>query len=203
MKTFVLIAASLLAGLVSVAVDAEDFVAAGVVVDINRFFEVLEKESAGLSGVVQPHTAGRALVTADGIFAFLESPENVALLKDITPGTQVNVKGKVFMPSAILQAESITKDTGKITIDLKKFSENPGKKVTLSGINLCQCSLKLGGLPLSCKLGHLHHLSYAGGHAHYLQSGAGKKVHNGRHSQKVKIVGRLFPGNYLFVEEVQ
>lgn len=197
----------LLAGCLSAAEKSapvvEDFKAEGVVVDVYRFFKIAK--DSGEAQPAQAEVAGRALVTADGVYAFLETPENVAALKLLEPNSAVRVEGKVLRAGALLALSKLEK-IEKTDVALEKFAASAGEAVTLSGVNKCQCGLKVGELPHSCKLGHLHHLETADGKIyHYLQFGKAKDAFLGKdsHFKKLIVKGKLLPGNFLLVESVE
>lgn len=56
-------------------------------------------------------------------------------------------------------------------IDFGRLRSDPGRQVTLEGVNKYQCGLAVADLSHSCKLGHLHHLEADDGKIyHYLQT---------------------------------
>lgn len=183
----------------------EGFDERGVIVDVHTFFAAAASK-AGAVEVAHASTAGLALVTEEGVYAFLENPENASHLAQVEPGSVVQVKGKLLKAGALLHIESLEKQTTVPLIDFARFRNDSGAEVALSGVNKCQCGLDVGSLPHSCELGHLHHLEAADGRIyHYLQFALGQKVFlgEGYHFQRVAVKGRLLPGNYLWVQDAQ
>ena len=58
--------------------------------------------------------AARALVTKDGVYAFLETPENKLALKGVQPGTAVSIKGRLLGSGALLHIDSLAKARGLV-----------------------------------------------------------------------------------------
>ena len=183
------------------------FEADGIVADVLELFPCAIKDDKKADRARTQSTlkdvAARALVTKDGVYAFLETAENRRLLKDAKPGTAVSVKGRLLVSGSLLQIDSLTKAKGDAGVDLARYEEEEGKQVTLRGANKCQCGLNVADLPHSCSLGHLHHLEAADGKIyHYLQYGDGRAAFlgNGTHFKNVEIKARVFPGQFLLVE---
>jgi hypothetical protein len=192
----VLTASSVIAG----PNDSQDFDARGVVVDIPTFFAAAE-------GVVTDTAspANMALVTEEGVFAFLETPENEEQLRKTESGSVVRVRGKLLKRGALLHVDQLDLLTTVPLIDFAKFRADPGQQVHLAGVNKCQCGLAVADLPHSCKLGHLHHLEAEDGKIyHYLQTEPGRQAFLGRgsHSQPVAVTALLLPGQFLMVQQV-
>ena len=177
----------------------------GVIVDINRFFTAASESGAPAELQAEHEIGGRALVTEEGVYAFLETPENAGALKETEPGSVVRVWGRLLERGALVHADSLQLATTVPLIDFAAFRNDPGEHVTLAGVNKCQCGLDVGDLPHSCKLGHLHHLETGDGRIyHYLQFGSGNDAFlgSGSHFRPVEVAGRLLPGQYLLVEEL-
>jgi hypothetical protein len=184
------------------------FEADGVVADVLDLFPCAIKDDKKVDKARAQSTlkevAARALVTKDGVYAFLESPENQRLLKDVKPGTPVSVKGRLLVAGSLLHIDSLAKAKGDPGIDLSRYEDEEGKEVTLRGANKCQCGLNVSDLPHSCTLGHLHHLEANNGKVYqYLQYGDGKSAFlgNGTHFKNVEVKARVFPGQFLLVEK--
>jgi hypothetical protein len=183
------------------------FAADGVVADVLELFPCAIKDAKKADRARAQSTlkevAARALVTKDGVYAFLETPENKKLLKDVKPGTAVSIKGRLLASGALLHIDSLAKAKGDPGVDLARYDDEEGKEVTLRGINKCQCGLNVADLPHSCTLGHLHHLEADDGKVYnYLQYGDGKAAFlgHGTHFRNVEVKARLFPGQFLLVE---
>jgi len=203
----VVAAMSALAGMAraEVAKTIEDFEGHGVIVDVHTFFTAAAQDTGAVE-VAHARVAGRALVTEEGVYAFLENPENAGHLAQVGPGSVVLVKGKLLKEGALLHIEALEKQTAVPLIDFARFRNDAGREVVLKGVNKCQCGLDVGSMPHSCELGHLHHLEAADGRIyHYLQFAQGQKVFLGEgfHFQPVAVKARLLPGNYLLVQEAQ
>ncbi len=176
----------------------------GVVVDIQNFFAAAA--GAAESYVPLKGDQGRlALVTASGVYAFLETPENEVHLRGITAGDQVELSGKLLVNGTLLHIDRIRALDEALNVDLNSYRNAAGMAVTLTGQNLCQCGLDVGDLPHSCQLGHRHHLQADDGKIyHYLQYGAARKAYlgEGSHFRKVIVEVIVLPGQYLLVESV-
>jgi hypothetical protein len=180
----------------------------GIVADVLELFPRAFKDSKKIDRARAQTTlkdvAARALVTKEGVYAFLESPENQRLLKDVKPGTAVSVKGRLLVSGSLLHIDSLARAKGDPGVDLARYEDEEGKEVTLRGANKCQCGLKVAELPHSCGLGHLHHLEANDGKIYqYLQYGDGKAAFlgNGTHFKNIEVKGRVFPGQFLMVEK--
>ena len=148
----------------------------------------------------------RALVTEEGVYAFLETPENQEALAETEPGSVVWIEGKLVESGALLHIDVLKKINKVPLIDFARFRNDAGREVVLKGMNKCQCGMDVADLPHSCQLGHLHHLDAADGKIyHYLQFAAGKGAFlgEGSHFKDVEVKGRALPGNYLVVENVK
>ena len=81
----------------------------GVIVEVHSFFKAAAQDrdpaAASADGV-----AGRALVTASGVYAFLETPENQQQLAKTKPGSVVHIKGKLLEKSALLHIDMLKKN---------------------------------------------------------------------------------------------
>lgn len=185
----------------------ETFDRDGVIVAVHSFYKATEAACKKQQGFKPsgPGVADFALLTADGAFAFLETPQNQKLLAEVKPPQAVRVKGKMLPSGKLLHVDSVEKlEKTPEGVDLDRLSKVEPKPVTLDGTNKCQCGLRVGELPHSCKLGHLHHLETADGTIyHYLQFGSAKRlfVGKGAHFKKVHVKGQLLPGHFLLVEE--
>jgi hypothetical protein len=177
----------------------EAFARRGVIADPRSFFV-----AAGAAEEGQP--GSRALVTEEGVYAFMETPENERHLSRTPPGSVVRVEGKLLKEGALVYIDTLELQTAVPFIDFARFRRDPGEAVSLKGVNKCQCGLEVGSLPRSCELGHLHHLEAMDGRIyHYLRSMQGEQLFLGQgfHFQPVAVRGRLLPGNYLLVQEAQ
>ena len=176
----------------------------GVVVDIQNFFTA----AAGAAESYRPLKGdqGRlALVTASGVYAFLETPENEVHLRGITAGDKVELSGKLLVNGTLLHIDRIRTLDEALNVDLNSYRNAAGVAVTLTGKNLCQCGLDVGELPHSCQLGHRHHLQADDGKIyHYLQYGDAQKAYlgEGSHFRKVIVEVIVLPGQYLLVESI-
>lgn len=179
-----------------------DFDQTGVMVDVLSFFKAAE----GLA--MQPGKAGvptKALVTADGVYSFIETPENQQALDAVEVGSVARVRGKLLVAGRLLHADQIDAlPAGAANINLLTVADDAGSTVTLNGVNKCQCGIKVAELHTSCALGHLHHLEAEDGNLyHYLPTAAGREAFlgNGSHFKKVRITALVLPGHYLLVQE--
>ena len=184
------------------------FAADGVVADVLELFPRAIKDAKKADRARAQSTlkevAVRAFVTKDGVYAFLESPVNKKLLKDVKPGTAVSIKGRLLASGALLHIDSLAKAKGDPGVDLARYEDEQGKEVTLRGANKCQCGLNVADLPHSCTLGHLHHLEADDGKIYnYIQYGDGKAAFlgQGTHFRNVEVKARVFPGQFLLVEK--
>jgi hypothetical protein len=183
------------------------FEADGVVADVLGLFPCAIKDSKkadrARAQTTLKEVAARALVTKDGVYAFLESPENKRALKDVKPGTAVTIKGRLLASGALLHNDALSKAKGDPGVNLARYEGEEGKAVNLRGTNKCQCGLNVPEFPHSCTLGHLHHLEADDGQIYnYLQYGDGKAAFlgEGSHFKNVELKARLFPGHFLLVE---
>ena len=186
------------------------FEAEGVVADVLELFPCAIKDDKKADRARAQSTlkevAARALVTKDGVYAFLEAPENKKALKGMKPGTAVSIKGRLLASGALLHIDAISKAKVDPGVDLSKYEDEEGKEVTLRGANKCQCGLNVADLPHSCTLGHLHHLEADDGKVYqYLQYGDGKSAFrgDGSHFKNVEVKARVFPGQFLLVERAK
>lgn len=189
----------------SIRKPVEDFDRVGLLVSPHAFFNAAADARAADKDFqpAQAEVADRALVTPDGVYAFLETPANVKMLSQVAPGDTVRVQGKLLRSGRLLHATAVERSDAKV--DTAKPAADPGRVVTLSGTNKCQCGLKVESLPHNCRLGHLHHLEAADGLIYsYLQFGPGKDLLLGRgsHFKKLTVQARLLGGRYLLVESV-
>ena len=186
------------------------FEADGIVADVLELFPCAIKDDKKADRARAQSTlkevAARALVTKDGVYAFLETPENKKALKGMKPGTAVSIKGRLLASGALLHIDAISKAKVDPGVDLSKYEDEEGKEVTLRGANKCQCGLNVADLPHSCTLGHLHHLEADDGKIYqYLQYGDGKSAFlgDGSHFKNVEVKARVFPGQFLLVERAK
>jgi hypothetical protein len=184
------------------------FEADGVVADVLELFPraVKDDKKAGQARAraTLKEVAARALVTREGVYAFLETPENRRHLKGVKPGTAVSVKGRRLVAGSLLHIDSLAEAKGDPGVDLARYADEEGKEVTLRGANKCQCGLSVADLPHSCTLGHLHHLEADDGRIyHYLQYGDGRSAFlgDGSHFKNVEVKARVYPGQFLLVEK--
>ncbi len=184
------------------------FEADGVVTDVlNLFPRALKDEKKANQATLKStlkEVSARALVTKDGVYAFLETPGNQRLLEGVKPGTAVSVKGRLLVSGSLLHIDSLADAKGDPGVDLARYADEEGKETTLKGANKCQCGLNVSDLPHSCTLGHLHHLEAEDGKVyHYLQYGDGKSAFLGKgtHFKAVEVKARVFPGQFLLVEK--
>ena len=177
----------------------------GVIVDIHSFFTAAAEGSGPAELQAEHEVAGRALVTEEGVYAFLETPGNAGALEETEPGSVVQVSGRLLERGALVHVDSLKTVTTVPLIDFAAFRNDPGQQVTLAGVNKCQCGLSVADLPHSCELGHLHHLEAEDGRIYnYLQFGSGKDAFlgAGSHFKPVEVTARLLPGQYLLVQEL-
>ena len=213
MRSPILIAAALMiASPAARARDAvEPFRLDGVVVEVATLYPLAAKDGAKVDQGKRkagPHelVAARALVTAKGVYAFLETPENKKFLKDLKPGSPVHVEGKLLPSGRLLHIDALTagKPDSAVDSELERYKAEAGEEVTLRGANKCQCGLEVAGLPHSCTLGHLHHLEATDGKIYqYLPYGDGRAAFlgEGTHFKNVEVEARAFPGNFLLVQK--
>jgi hypothetical protein len=186
------------------------FEANGIVADVLELFPCAikddKKADRARAQATLKEVAARALVTKDGVYAFLETPENKKALNGMKPGTAVSIKGRLLASGALLHIDAISKAKVDPAVDLSKYEDEGGKEVTLRGANKCQCGLNVAHLPHSCTLGHLHHLEADDGKVYqYLQYGDGKPAFrgDGSHFKNVEVKARVFPGQFLLVERAK
>ena len=187
------------------AEESTPFQGHGVIVDINSFFTGATGGGTPAELRAEHEVAGLALVTEEGVYAFLETPENASALEETEPGSVVRVWGRLLERGALVHVDSLKSVTTVPLIDFAAFRNDPGEQVTLAGVNKCQCGLDVADLPHSCQLGHLHHLEAGDGRIyHYLQFGSGNDAFlgSGSHFRPVEVTARLLPGQYLLVQEV-
>lgn len=182
-----------------------EFNETGIVVDIQHFFQAAEGEMAATAEIGQDGVSGLALVTRNGIYAFLETPENAEHLQGIEPGSAVRVKGQLLQSASLLHIESLEQVMEAPGVELASYRMAQGKEMTLTGVNKCQCGLDVASLPHNCQLGHLHHLEADDGHIyHYLQFRDGREAFlgDGSHFKQVTVRAQVLPGNYLLVKSM-
>ena len=184
---------------------SEPFAQSGVIVDVHTFFKATTGQEK--METTQASPADRALATAEGLYAFLETPENKKWLAETEPGAVVHVTGKLLKKGALLHIDTL-ESTSKISLDLDLagLRNHPGKKIALKGTNKCQCGLDVADLPHSCALGHLHHLEAEDGLTYnYLQLAQGRETFlgQGSHFKSVEVQGKVFRGHFLLVDKVE
>jgi hypothetical protein len=126
-------------------------------------------------------------------------------LQGTEPGSVVHVQGKLLERGALLHIDQLELVTTVPLIDFARLRTDPGRPVTLKGVNKCQCGLAVADLPHSCELGHLHHLEADDGRIyHYLQFASGKETFLGEdsHFKPVEVSARVLPGQFLLVQSV-
>lgn len=166
----------------------------------------------GVGGVRQPldtvraATSDRAFVTANGVFAFLETPGNFDHLAKAEGTQPLVIKGKLLTRGRLLHIESTEPVVGKFPIDMTKYHAPDGESTTITGVNKCMCGIKIAQMHTSCQLGHLHHLEAQDGKIyHYLQftDGADATVTMKYHFKPVSVTGRVFPGQFVLVDSIE
>ncbi len=180
----------------------------GYLVVAHSFFDVTVPALTADKNFQPPREplADRLFVTADGVYAFVESPANKKLLDGIKPDAALSVKGKLLSNGSLLLLDEAVVLKDAVNIDQKKFRADAGKPVALDGYSRCQCALDLAGLPTSCALGHLHHLQLADGSLYtYLPIGDGAAALAGKpaHNSKLHVEALLLPGRQLLVRSVE
>ncbi len=177
----------------------------GMVVDIRSFFDAASSEVFQPAIQTDDGVSGRALVTANGIYTFLETPANAEHLKTVQLGTAVHVKGQLLKSGSLLHIESLEQVMEEPEIALTEYTGAEGEEITLQGVNKCQCGLDVASLPHNCQLGHLHHLEAEDGRIyHYLPFLKGGEAFLGTetHFKEITVRGKEYPGGYLLVESV-
>lgn len=172
------------------------------------FFDVAENISE--VGPVRHDLTDRMLVTEQGVYSFLETPANAALLDDVQPGKAVRVTATEYPRGRVLWLETLDPMETQ-NIDEKQFSSAKGKPVRLSGKNRCQCHLFLAREKGTCELGHLHHfqdedfIMY-----HYLPTPEARQLIRGwgeegprTHNKTVTVDALLLPGHHLLVKSFE
>ncbi len=178
----------------------------GMLVDVQKFFDAAKDAPRPEGAVAADGASGLALVTDEGVYAFLETPSNADLLKPLPAGTLVAVTGKLLKQGRLLHIEKIEAVKEAAGLDVAKAARDPGQAVTLAGRNLCQCGLAVESLPKTCKLGHLHHLQTADGVIyHYLQTQTAQRLFLGKgsHFKNIEVKAKVLPGQYLLVESFE
>ncbi len=180
--------------------DTEPFKADGVIVAIEKLFTAVPADEPFVAAGV----AGKVLVTADGIYAFIETPGNLEKLEAASGGTPVRVTGMVHHPGRLLHIDSIERvmTLPPSTVALDSSTAVP---TTLTSKNVCQCGIKIAELHTSCKLGHYHYLQADDGKIyHYLQTAAGRDAFKGTgsHFKRVEVTGIVLPGQFILAESV-
>ena len=127
------------------------FEADGVVADVLDLFPCAIKDNKktdrARSQTTLKEVAARALVTKDGVYAFLETPENKKALKGVRPGTAVNIKGRLLASGRTVAHRYASQGQGRPRRGFARYEEEEGKEVTLRALNKCQCGLNVADLP--------------------------------------------------------
>ena len=112
--TALTLALSLDAARAAVGPPVAPFEADGVVADVLELFPraVKDEKKAGQAEATLKEVAARALVTREGVYAFLETPENRRHLKGVKPGTAVSVKGRRLVAGSLLHIDSLARAKG-------------------------------------------------------------------------------------------
>lgn len=171
----------------------------GYLVDIQTCFAVLKADTKAIQATKRNRSAYLAFVNKKGMYSFLETKANNSLLDIYEDGSLVEIKGKLLKTGKLIEIESINVSTKTPKFNLVNYKKYfSGKKVTLTGVNKCQCSLKVSTFKHDCKLGHLHHLQQADGTMyHYVQPAQSSDMKF--HGKKVEVEGLLLPGNFISV----
>ncbi len=183
--------------------DVESFAGEGVIVAVHEFFGAAK--DAGDVDLVAGNVAGKAFVTANGMYAFIETPENEQQLADVAAGTAVRISGMVHHPGRLLHVDAIETLDAAPSLNLTMYATASGREATLTGKNKCQCGIKISELHTGCALGHLHHLEADDGKLyHYLQFGEGQGLFKGAgsHFKGVTVRGIVLPGQWVLVQGV-
>ena len=181
-----------------------DFDQIGLLVEASSFFEATRGRAT--AEIVEAGTADRALVTPEGVFAFLETPANAEKVGPIEPNTPVRLQGKLLTRGNLLHTESVEAVPSPGAVDARRFQSDPGPTVTLTGTNKCMCGIKVAEMHTSCELGHLHHLVAEDGKIyHYLQYALGRDAlaTMNYHFKPMRVVARELPGHFLLVESIE
>ena len=108
------------------------FEADGVVADVLELFPCAIKDNKkadrARAQTTLKEVAARALVTKDGVYAFLETPENKRALKGVKPGTAVSIKGRLLAAGALLHIDSLSKPKGDPGVDLRGMKRRTAKR---------------------------------------------------------------------------
>ena len=185
-----------------------DFQANGVLVLATTFFDVVGERVDVRDVIVNladGATSDLAFVTGDGVYAFLETPENLEALKGIAPGSSVRLVGKLLREGRLLHVDDAEAAEG-LGFDTGGIAASAGEAVTLTGTNKCMCGISIAEMHTSCTLGHLHHLVAEDGQIYqYLQFAAGKDATATMqyHFANVTVTGLLLPGHFLLVDEIE
>lgn len=156
--------------------------------------------------MVRTVTSDRAFVTADGVYAFLETPGNFAHLAQVKGEQSLLIKGKLLARGRLVHIESTQPVEGKVPFDMTKYYAYDGQVTTMTGVNKCMCGIKIARMHPSCELGHLHHLVASDGKIyHYVQlaDGADAAATMKYHSMPVSVTGRILPGQFISVETIE
>ncbi|PCJ59683.1 MAG: hypothetical protein COA79_09775 [Planctomycetota bacterium] len=171
----------------------------GYLVDIQLFFDKLKVDKKAILEMDRNRSAYLVFVNRRGVFSFLETEQNDSVLEIFEDGSLVELEGKEFLAGKLLEIDKINVSDKKPKFVIERYKKNfHGKKIKLSGVNMCQCSLKITPLKHNCKLGHLHHLQTKDDTIyHYIQPG--KSSNMSFHGKAVDVEGLLFPGNFIAV----
>ena len=102
----------------------------GVIVDVHRFFTAAAR-NAGDKALEVAHrsTAGYALVTEHGVYAFLETPQNEEALAGAGHGSVVRLRGRLLKEGALLHVNELEHVTKVPLIDFARFRNDEGRVV--------------------------------------------------------------------------
>ena len=105
--------------------EAPPFEGHGVIVDINSFFTAASESGAPAELQAEHEVGGRALVTEEGVYAFLETPEKAGALEMTEPGSVVQVSGKLLERGALVHVDSLKSVTTVPADRLRRLSQRP------------------------------------------------------------------------------
>ena len=129
----------------------QPFEADGVVADVHDLFPIATKDGKktdrGRSSTTLRDVAARALVTEDGVYASLESPENQRALRGVKSGASVHIKGRLLAIGALLHIDPLAAFKAKSKVDITRYAKEKGEEVTLGRSNKCECGLSVADIP--------------------------------------------------------
>ena len=192
--------------LAEVGTGVVDFTGTGMLVRASTYFDVARARfNLDEMDLTDVGTSDWAFTTANGVYAFLETPENLETLKGIAPGSSVRLVGKLLREGRLLHVDDAEAVEG-LGFDTGGIAASAGEAVTLTGTNKCMCGISIAEMHTSCTLGHLHHLVTEDGQIYqYLQFAAGKDATATMqyHFANVTVTGLLLPGHFLLVDEIE